>query len=89
MSSDPFARVPKRTVLRSSTLLLPSLDFFQLALGLAHAELRDGSESLLELSYVAPVTPQLSLQPDLQYVVQRGTDIPNAWVVALRASVRF
>jgi porin len=60
-----------------------------LALGVAHAELSDGSESLLELSYLAPVAPHLSLQPDLQYVVQRGTDIPNAWVVALRASLRF
>jgi len=60
-----------------------------LALGLAHAGLQEGSESLLELSYVAPVTPHLSLQPDLQYVVQRGADIPNAWVVGLRASVRF
>ena len=60
-----------------------------LALGLAHAELRHGSESLLELSYVAPVTPRLSLQPDLQYVVQRGVDIPNAWVAGLRAHLRF
>jgi len=60
-----------------------------LALGVAHAELEDGSESVLELSYVAPVTRRLSLQPDLQYVVQRGTDIPDAWVVGLRASFRF
>lgn len=60
-----------------------------LALGLAHAELRDGSESLLELSYVAPVTPRLSLQPDLQYVIQQGSDIPNAWVVGLRATIEF
>jgi porin len=60
-----------------------------LALGLAHAALTEGSESLLELSYLAPLTARLALQPDLQYVVQRGTDVPNAWVVALRASVRF
>jgi porin len=60
-----------------------------LALGLARAELPGGSESLLELSYHAPLTPHLALQPDLQYVVQRGTEIPDAWVVALRASVRF
>jgi porin len=60
-----------------------------LALGAAHAELQGGSESLLELSYLAPVTPHLALQPDLQYVVQRGTDIPDAWVVGLRASYGF
>ena len=60
-----------------------------LALGAAHAELTGGSESLLELTYHAPVTPHLALQPDLQYVVQRGTDVPDAWVVALRASLRF
>ena len=60
-----------------------------LALGVAHAQLSAGSESLLELSYLASVTPQLSLQPDLQYVVQRGSGIPNARVVGLRASVRF
>jgi porin len=60
-----------------------------LALAAAHAQLSDGSESVLELTYRAPVTPHLTLQPDLQYVVQRGTDIPNAWVVALRANVRF
>lgn len=60
-----------------------------LALGVAHAQLSAGSESVIELSYLAPATPQLSLQPDLQYVVQRGSDIPNAWVVGLRASVGF
>ena len=60
-----------------------------LALGAAHAELSAGSESLLELAYHAPVTPHLALQPDLQYVVQRGTDIPDAWVLALRASLRY
>ena len=60
-----------------------------LALGAAHAQLRDGAESVIELSYHVQATPRLSLQPDLQYVVQRGTDIPNAWVVGLRASVRF
>ena len=60
-----------------------------LALGVAHAGLESGSESLLELTYLAPVTRHVSLQPDLQYIVQRGTDIPDAWVVALRANVRF
>jgi len=60
-----------------------------LALGVAHAELSTGSESLVELSYLAPLTPHLALQPDLQYVAQRGTDIHDAWVVALRANVRF
>ncbi len=61
----------------------------RLALGVAHAELASGAESVIELTYVAPVTPRLSLQPDLQYVVQRGSDIPDAWVLGLRASVRF
>ena len=60
-----------------------------LSLDAAHAQLSDGSESVVELTYRAPVTPHLALQPDLQYVRQGGTDIPNAWVVALRASLRF
>jgi porin len=60
-----------------------------LALGAAHAQLRDGAESAIELAYHMQATPWLSLQPDLQYVVQRGTDIPDAWIVGLRASVRF
>ena len=60
-----------------------------LALGVAHAELANGAESVIELTYVAPMTPRLSLQPDLQYVAQRGADIPNAWIVGLRASVRL
>jgi porin len=60
-----------------------------LALAAAHAQLRDGSESVIELTYHMQATPRLSLQPDLQYVVQRGTDIPDAWVVGLRASLRF
>ncbi len=60
-----------------------------LALGVAHAELARGAESVIELTCLAQATPRLSLQPDLQYVVQRGTDIPNAWVVGLRASYGF
>ncbi|MGA7986544.1 MAG: carbohydrate porin, partial [Burkholderiales bacterium] len=60
-----------------------------LALAAAHAQLSDGSESVIELTYHMRATPRLALQPDLQYVVQRGTDIPDAWVVGLRASVRF
>lgn len=60
-----------------------------LALGVAHAALSAGSESVIELSYLASATPQLSLQPDVQYVVQRGSGIPNARVVGLRANVRF
>ena len=60
-----------------------------LALGVAHAELSSGAESVIELTYAAQATPRLTLQPDLQYVIRRGADIPNARIVGLRASVRF
>jgi len=56
-------------------------------------------ESVLELTYVAHLTRRLSLQPDLQYVIHPGGNVPNpdhpseairnAWVAGLRASIRF
>jgi porin len=60
-----------------------------LALGVARAELSGGAESVIELTYAAQATPRLTLQPDLQYVIQRGAGIPDAWVVALRAIIKF
>jgi porin len=57
------------------------------------------SESLVELTYQAQVTPWLVVQPDLQYVLRPGggvpepanpgTRIPNAVVLTLRTVVTF
>lgn len=57
------------------------------------------AESLVELTYQAPVSPWLTMQPVVQYIMNPGgkapmpnnpnAAIPNALVVGLRASVRF
>ncbi|MFM7123256.1 MAG: carbohydrate porin, partial [Fluviibacter sp.] len=56
-------------------------------------------ESLIELTYQAPINPWLTLQPFLQYAVNPGgrapmpnnpnQAIPNATIVGLRANVAF
>ncbi|MGI9142450.1 MAG: carbohydrate porin [Fluviibacter sp.] len=56
-------------------------------------------ESLIELTYQAPINPWLTLQPFLQYAVNPGGSapmpnnpnqaIPNATIVGLRANVAF
>ncbi len=48
-------------------------------------------EFLLEATYRLQLTGWMTLQPDLQYIVQPGgvEGIPNALVVGLRASVNF
>ncbi len=44
------------------------------------------TESTVELTYLAQITPWFALQPDLQYVIHPGTDrnVPNALVFSLR-----
>lgn len=43
-------------------------------------------ETAIELTYRVQATPWLALQPDVQYIVNPGTDpaLDNAWVVGLR-----
>lgn len=48
-------------------------------------------ETLLEGYYAAAVTPWLTIQPDVQFVVDPGADpaIPDTWVLTLRLTVDF
>lgn len=49
------------------------------------------TETNIEFTYRAPVTDWLTLQPDIQYVINPGTDpeLENAFVVALRFELAF
>lgn len=49
------------------------------------------TDMIVELTYQAQITPFLSLQPDLQYVINPGTtqNLPNALLIGLRANVTF
>jgi porin len=51
----------------------------------------DRVETTLELTYLAPLTSWLSIQPDLQYVVNPNTDprVPNALVGLIRIELAF
>lgn len=51
----------------------------------------DGSEIVIELTYSAHVTPMFSLQPDLQYIINPGTDpsLRNALALGVRLGVVF
>lgn len=46
----------------------------------------DSHETTLELTWRAPITDWLTLQPDVQYVINPGNDpaLDDAWVVSLR-----
>lgn len=49
-----------------------------------------GYEIVLEATYQMELTPWLSLQPDVQYVIHpSGTDIANALVLGAQATVSF
>lgn len=49
----------------------------------------DRTETAIELTWRAPVTEWLTLQPDLQYIINPGTDptLDDAFVVALRFEI--
>lgn len=51
----------------------------------------DGSEINVELTYSAQVTPMFSVKPDLQYVINPGTDpsLRNALALGVRLGVVF
>ena len=81
--------------------LIPTRDNDVLGVGFAYGHLNnnpqgnDGSsnpgyEMVFEATYQIVLTPWLSLQPDLQYVMQpSSTDIPNALVLGTRATISF
>jgi len=49
-----------------------------------------GYEMVFEATYQMELTPWLSFQPDLQYVIHpSGTDIANALVLGVQATVSF
>lgn len=50
------------------------------------AQALENTETAVELTYRAELTPWLALQPDLQYIVNPGTDpgLRNAWVAGAR-----
>lgn len=50
-----------------------------------------GAEMVLEFTYQAHITPALSVQPDLQYIINPGcnSNLGNALVIGARASVTF
>jgi len=50
-----------------------------------------GSETAIELTYLAQVTSWLAIQPDAQYVIHSDTDphVANATVVQLRFAIMF
>lgn len=56
------------------------------------------NETVIEATYEAPVTNWLTLQPDIQYVINpnagipnnfAGTPLPNALVIGMRATIRL
>jgi porin len=77
-----------------------ALDYDNIAFNNPFAPVRS-SEMLLEATYIASVAPGWTLQPDLQYIVRPGGNIPNpmdptgvktlrnAFVVGLRTLIRY
>jgi len=51
----------------------------------------DSHETSIELTYRAPVTDWLTLQPDIQYIINPGTDpaLDNALVILLRFELSY
>jgi porin len=81
--------------------LIPTRDNDVLGLAFAYGHLHnnpqgnDGSsnsgyEMVFEATYQIVLTPWLSFQPDLQYVMQpSGTDIPNALILGAHTTISF
>jgi porin len=81
--------------------LIPTRDNDVLGVGFAYGHLNNnpqgndessnpGYEMVLEATYQIVLTPWLSFQPDLQYVMQpSSTDIPNALVLGAHATISF
>lgn len=87
------------------TGLIPGRDEDQIGLAFGFADLTNGAaqtlfdegsrevgyEAVLEFTYVAQITPWLSIQPDAQYIIRPGGtgDLGNAFVVGGRVAVTF
>ena len=80
--------------------LLPTRDNDVLGVAFAYGHLNNnpqdnegssnpGYEIVVEATYQIELTPWLSLQPDLQYVIHPSTDIANALVLGARATFSF
>jgi porin len=85
--------------------LIPTRDDDTLGIGFAYAQLGHvaqdqliaegsvgvGAEMVLEVTYQAQITPWLTIQPDLQYIINPGgtQDLGNALVIGGRAAVVF
>ena len=85
--------------------LIPTRDDDTIGLAFAYAQLSNGArnslsdeglspvgaEMVIELSYQAQLTRWLTLQPDLQYIINPGatSTINNALIIGARASVTF
>lgn len=85
--------------------LIPGRDNDTLGIAFAYAQLSPGAreslreegsspigaEMVLECTYQAQITPWLTIQPDLQYIINPGgtTDLDNAFVVGGRAAIVF
>lgn len=81
--------------------LIPTRDNDVLGVAFAYGHLSPGNqgnedksipgyEIVVEATYQIELTPWLSVQPDLQYVIHpSGTDIPNALVLGARTTMSF
>jgi porin len=51
----------------------------------------DKAETAIELAYSAPLTQWLTVQPDVQYIINPGTDpnLDNALVLSVRTTITF
>ena len=73
-----------------------AFDYAQLSSGAQQAAIVSGSvgvgaEMVLEVTYQAQITKWLSMQPDLQFVINPGgnQDLKNALVIGLRTAITF
>ncbi len=85
--------------------LLPGREPDRIGLAVAHARngagfldyrssqghQQDGAETAIELTYSAQLMDWLSLQPDVQYIINPGTDpaLGNALMLSLRSTISF
>jgi len=85
--------------------LIPTRDDDTIGIGFGYAQLSNGARSsleseaispmgaemVIEFTYQAQITPWLTIQPDLQYVINPGgaNDLNNALVVGGRAAFTF
>lgn len=85
--------------------LIPGRDEDTIGLGYAHISISDDFdranaapgvpsadfEGIIELTYNAQITPWLSVQPDVQYIIHPGASnaLSDEWAVGLRASIAF